>query len=82
VTSGPELGPEASAEVVRLLVAAGIDASYLAFVRTHVHAPDDGWRWCCGSRCDPCVAALGRVVDATRRLLAEPPGLPGSSGPA
>jgi hypothetical protein len=56
------------------LAAAGIDGTYLAFVARHLTAPDPGWRWCCGSSCDPCVQALGRVVDAARaRLGVGPP---------
>ncbi|MFM1873970.1 MAG: hypothetical protein RL398_3392 [Planctomycetota bacterium] len=44
----------------------GVDESYERFVLQHVDAPDRGWRWCCGSNCDPCVQRLGRVVDALR----------------
>ena len=47
----------------------GIDTSYLRFVMEHIQRPDDGWRWCCGSNCDPCVEQLGRLVDSARRLL-------------
>lgn len=63
----------------------GLDPSYLAFVARHVDADDATWRWCCGSNCDPCVARLGRVVDAARSLLHDrrpPPGLPASDVPS
>lgn len=59
----------ARAAIDELLAAERIDASYLAFVARHVDQPDAGWRWCCGSQCDPCVERLGRVVDGARRAL-------------
>ena len=63
------LTADASARIRTLLAGEGIDDSYLAFVARHLTEPDPGWRWCCGSNCDPCVARLGRVVDGARRLL-------------
>jgi hypothetical protein len=45
-----------------------VDPSYVQFVVQHVGAPDETWRWCCGSNCDPCVQRLGRVVDRARRM--------------
>jgi hypothetical protein len=69
-----DLLPAAAAEI-RLLAAAGIDGSYMAFVARHLDATGDSWRWCCGSRCDPCVRSLAGVVDAVR--VAGLPGLPG-----
>lgn len=62
------------------LVAEGVDPGYLAFVARHLTEPDAGWRWCCGSRCDPCVRALGRVVDAARAALAVGPGGDAAAG--
>ncbi|MEO6596714.1 MAG: hypothetical protein ABIP94_18360 [Planctomycetota bacterium] len=59
-----------------LLAAEGVDASYLAFVTRHATEPDETWRWCCGSNCDPCVERLGRVVDAARPILGVAPGAP------
>jgi len=76
-----DLGPWA-ADVERLLEAEHIDPSYVVFVARHLRRDDAGWRWCCGSSCDPCVEGLGRVVDATRRLLGIcPPGLPKPADP-
>lgn len=46
-----------------------VDPSCLRFVVDHVRRPDDDWRWCCGSNCDPCVERLGRIVDAARAAL-------------
>lgn len=65
--AGPILPAELDAWLHTALAAERIDASYAAFVRQHAAAPDDGWRWCCGSNCDPCVQRLGRVVDAYRQ---------------
>lgn len=61
-----DLAPAAADAIRALLAAAGIDGSYLAFVARHLDATDDSWRWCCGSRCDPCVRGLAGVVDAAR----------------
>lgn len=70
------------AKIAQLLAAEHIDPSYLVFVLRHLHEADAGWRWCCGSNCDPCVEGLGRVVDATRQNLGIcPPGLPLPDGP-
>ncbi len=56
-----------------------VEGSYVAFVARHLGEPDGNWRWCCGSSCDPCVQALGRVVDAARvELSIRPP----ADGPA
>lgn len=52
--------------------AEGIDDTYTAFVARHLTVPDRGWRWCCGSSCDPCVQALGRAVDRSRQALCLP----------
>jgi hypothetical protein len=38
------------------------------FAMQHLDKPDDDWRWCCGSNCDPCVETLGRLVDLGRKL--------------
>ncbi|MBL8730272.1 MAG: hypothetical protein JNM25_17775 [Planctomycetes bacterium] len=57
-----------------------VDASYVAFVARHLTEPDANWRWCCGSQCDPCVQALGRVVDAARATLALRPAEAPSEG--
>jgi hypothetical protein len=46
----------------------GLDPGCVQFALQHLDAPDDDWRWCCGSNCDPCVQALGRLVDEGRRL--------------
>ncbi len=53
-----------------------VDQGYLPFVLQHLRRPDDDWRWCCGSNCDPCVDQLGRMVDAARRLLGIAPPRP------
>ena len=53
----------------------GVDDSYFVFVVRHLVLPDVGWRWCCSSNCDPCVNALGRVVDAARTRLGTGPGV-------
>jgi len=61
----------------------GVDDGYLTFVARHLSEPDGNWRWCCGSHCDPCVQALGRVVDAARDELAiRPAGERGADGSA
>lgn len=65
--------------IARLCADAGVDPSYAAFVAQKLDAADASWRWCCGSRCDPCVERLGRVVDGARRLLRIGP-LPDRSG--
>lgn len=46
----------------------GLDAGYVQFALQHLRLPDDDWRWCCGSKCDPCVQLLGRLVDHARTL--------------
>lgn len=68
-----DLPPATAARIERLLADESIDGSYLAFVARHVDADDATWRWCCGSNCDPCVARLGRIVDAARQLLGTGP---------
>ena len=65
----PDDEPLRTAAIVRLLEAEHIDPSYHVFVLRHLREADAGWRWCCGSNCDPCVEGLGRVVDAARQLL-------------
>lgn len=66
----PDDLPADAAEWIRgCLQREGVDGAYLAFVARHLTVPDTGWRWCCGSHCDPCVEALGRVVDAARQRL-------------
>ena len=77
----PSALPAAATErLAALLADEAIDSSYLAFVARHVDVDDSTWRWCCGSHCDPCVQALGRVVDAARQVLCvspnATPGLP------
>jgi bacterioferritin-associated ferredoxin len=67
------LTAEAAAWIRARLGAEGVDDSYVAFVARHLAEPDDTWRWCCGSHCDPCVQALARVVDAARLELAMRP---------
>lgn len=77
------LDAAATARIRAELTRAGVEASYVAFVARHVDEPDAGWRWCCGSSCDPCVQALGRVVDAAREVLSiRPPDAPGAPGTA
>jgi hypothetical protein len=46
----------------------GLDPGYVQFALQHLRLPDDDWRWCCGSNCDPCVETLGRLVDLGRKL--------------
>lgn len=71
------LSAAAEATITGLLVEANLDPSYRAFVARHLEAPDAGWRWCCGSNCDPCVQRLGHVVDRARSALAiAPPAAP------
>lgn len=70
------LTPAAEATITGLLAEANVDASYRAFVARHLTAPDAGWRWCCGSNCDPCVQRLGHVVDRARQALAIAPPSP------
>ena len=65
--NGPGDDAALQAEIVRLLEAEHIDPSYSAFVLRHLDEAGDGWRWCCGSNCDPCVEGLARVVDAVRQ---------------
>lgn len=71
----PDTVDDAAAAWIReQLVAEGVDGGYVPFVTRHLRLPDATWRWCCGSSCDPCVQALGRVVDAARlRLGTAPP---------
>lgn len=80
------LTADAKARIARWLAAEGVDPSYTAFVARHVDQDDAGWRWCCGSNCDPCVDRLARVVDQARQILcqppAPPPGLPPPPEPA
>lgn len=64
---------ELAARIRGWLADEGVDASYLAFVARHLDAPDETWRWCCHSHCDPCVTRLGRVVDRARAASANPP---------
>lgn len=45
-----------------------LDPGYVQFAMQHLRLPDDDWRWCCGSNCDPCVQVLGEVVDRARTL--------------
>ncbi|MBX3464822.1 MAG: hypothetical protein KF830_16765 [Planctomycetes bacterium] len=66
---GPTMDAAAAACIRARLAAERVDASYAVFVARHLTVPDAGWRWCCGSHCDPCVQALGRVVDAVRQTL-------------
>jgi hypothetical protein len=61
----------------------GLDPGYVLFAMQHRHKPDDDWRWCCGSNCDPCVQRLGRVVDGARQALClRPPPGPGDARPS
>ena len=70
-----EGGPDAAAgtdqgrdEAVLLeaLTEAGIHPAYREAVRRYAAEPDEQWRYCCGSSCDPCVEQIGRAVDAYR----------------
>ncbi|MCR9246834.1 MAG: hypothetical protein NXI31_17515 [bacterium] len=47
----------------------GVDRSYVHFILQHVERPDQQWRNCCHSSCDPCVERLGRLVDRARQIL-------------
>lgn len=76
-----ELDAATSAWIAAELTAAGVDRGYLPFVVRHLTEPDGDWRWCCGSSCDPCVRALGQVVDTVRQTLAVGPE-PGAAGAA
>jgi len=67
------LSAAAETTIRDLLAEANLDPSYRAFVARHLDAPDAGWRWCCGSNCDPCVQRLGHVVDRAREALAIAP---------
>jgi hypothetical protein len=77
-----DLDADTSTWIAAQLTAAGVDRGYLPFVVRHLTEPDDNWRWCCGSSCDPCVRALGRVVDTVRRSLAVGPGGDAAAGSA
>lgn len=70
------LPPATAAKALALLAEERLDASYLAFVARHLDQPDDGWRWCCGSNCDPCVRRLASVVDRLRQALCTAPATP------
>ncbi len=54
------------ARIAERLRAAGVDPVYGRLVRQYLLEPGDGWRWCCGSNCDPCSRTLARVVDGLR----------------
>lgn len=69
-----ELDAETATWIRARLRDEGVDEGYLPFVASHLLLPDAGWRWCCGSNCDPCVHALARVVDAARTRLGAEPG--------
>lgn len=59
-----------AAALLDALAQAGIHPAYREAVRRCVDEPDDQWRFCCGSSCDPCVEQIGRAVDAYRSHLA------------
>lgn len=46
----------------------GRDPGHVQFALQYLTVPDNAWRWCCGSNCDPCVQVLGEVVDHARTL--------------
>ena len=78
-----DLSPDQRETVQESCRLEGVDQSYASFVASHLDIADNGWRWCCGSSCDPCVNALGRAVDRARRALClTPPGLPDADAPA
>ncbi|MBK8099077.1 MAG: hypothetical protein IPK26_18370 [Planctomycetes bacterium] len=67
----PLVQAELERRIVARLLGERVDPTYLRFVLQHLDDPDDTWRFCCASSCDPCVRRLARVVDAVRRELAE-----------
>ena len=72
-----DLDPRTRATITQLCADEGIAESYAVFVARHLDVADASWRWCCSSRCDPCVEQLGRVVDRARQVLCmKPPGSP------
>ena len=66
--SSPPPEPSLAEALRQACVRDGLDPGCVQFALQHLDAPDDDWRWCCGSNCDPCVQALGRLVDEGRRL--------------
>lgn len=69
MTSGPAREQELQRCIAEHLREAGVDPGYQRFIRDHLERDDDGWRWCCGSTCDPCVTRLAQVVDRVRAAL-------------
>ncbi|MFK7742384.1 MAG: hypothetical protein AB8H80_18870 [Planctomycetota bacterium] len=64
-----DLSPDDRDKLSSACKAEGVEDSYTSFVARHLDMPDRGWRWCCGSSCDPCVQSLGRAVDRARKVL-------------
>lgn len=69
VSAPPDLPADLDHRIRAALRRERVDDSYAAFVHRHLHDRNDHWRFCCGSRCDPCAKALARVVDGLRRDL-------------
>ncbi len=46
-----------------------LDEVYRGYVDAYLDRNDEHWRFCCNSGCEPCMMALGRVVDRVRQLL-------------
>lgn len=71
----PLTGAALEAALKEHCVRDGVDPGCVQFALQHIDKPDDDWRWCCGSNCDPCVETLGRLVDLARQLSGQgPPG--------
>jgi len=64
----PLRGEALEAELRAHCLRDGIDPGCVQFAMQHLDKPDDEWRWCGGSNCDPCVETLGRLVDLGRKL--------------
>lgn len=46
-----------------------LDEVYRGHVVSYLERPDQAWRTCCNSACEPCTLTLGRVVDRARQLM-------------
>jgi hypothetical protein len=74
-TAGQDARPTSEQDEDVLLAAlaqAGVHPAYREAVRRCAEEPDEQWRFCCGSSCDPCVQQIGRAVDAYRERRPRP----------
>lgn len=68
-----DLPPEQRARLLEVMRAQGVAPVHADAILDYAARTEDSWRVCCDSACDPCVLALGRAVDAWRRLSSLPP---------